>query len=68
MLPDPIERMESRIDDIAFDSTAGLPSGKCRCYECGAVVPIESVETADGTPWSPPICQDCFIKFGGGQE
>ena len=62
MLPDPIERMEMRIDDLIFDQCLGVPDGCIRCFDCKQVVSIDEIESVDARPDSPAICFQCLNK------
>ena len=60
MLPDPIERMDARIEDLVHEQFAGVPIGKIRCYGCKKIVAVTDVDAADGLPDSPAYCFECL--------
>jgi hypothetical protein len=60
MLPDPIERMNARIDDLCFEQFAGVPDGQVRCIECKQLVPISEAHTASPNPDAPLVCVNCL--------
>lgn len=60
MLPDPIERMDARIEDLCFEQFAGVPDGQCRCIECKQLKPVEHCHTANANPDAPLVCVDCL--------
>ena len=64
VLPDPIERMESRAEDIAWEQCAGLPHDKIRCIDCKQVVSINDVTSCNANPDSPAICYECLDRAG----
>ena len=69
-IPDPIERMEANIDDLIFEQLSGVPDGMIRCFDCKALVPLDSVESADAGPDAPAVCSACmdkrYFEAGGG--
>lgn len=60
MLPDPIELMDVRIEDLAYEQFVGVPIGKIRCYGCKRIVSVFAVATADSRPDSPAYCEQCL--------
>src|SRR5262245_39392084 len=63
ILPDPIERMEARIDELVDAQFSGVPDGFIRCYGCRCIIPIDEVNTASANPDSPAYCFECLICF-----
>lgn len=59
-IPDPIERMESRIEDMADDVFGGLPIGQARCPGCKKVMSDNDLITVSPAPDSPVCCYDCL--------
>ena len=59
-IPDPIERMESNIEDMADKVFRGLPVGKARCLGCNEVFDADDLHAANGSPDSPVGCADCL--------
>lgn len=61
-IPDPIERMEARIDDLAFEwdvTQKGVPAGSFRCPYCKNIFDYEPIQ-ATSSPDSPAMCYDCL--------
>ena len=61
-IPEPIERMESQIDDLAFEQFAGVDEGSVRCYDCRQIVPLDEAVMGSARPDAPMICIDCAEK------
>lgn len=60
-IPDPIERMESRQDDLAWEWEAaqeGVPDGSYKCPFCSRIFDYEPVQF-NARPDSPVGCADC---------
>ena len=57
-IPDPVEQMESRIDD-ACETQRGVPSGHFRCMECEEVFYGEPFPLT-ARPDSPLVCFRCL--------
>ncbi len=63
-LPDPTERLESRVDDLASEWAkvqGGVPEGSHRCPYCSKIFNYEPV-AASSRPDSPVMCYDCLSK------
>lgn len=61
-LPDPIERLESRIEELCDLQFSGIPIGMIRCYDCQEIVPLSIVEPASDRPDAPAVCSFCLEK------
>ena len=61
-VPDPIERMEARIEELIDEQCSGLPVGMIRCYDCGAVLPIDDAHAASDRPDAPAVCVKCVER------
>lgn len=62
MIPDPIERMESRMDDLVFEWNVlqcDVPQGSFRCPSCKKVFDYEPIQVTSH-PDSPASCYDCL--------
>ncbi len=64
-LPDPIERMEARIDELIFKQTAGCPDGMLRCYDCGELIRADDSHAASDRPDAPAVCNKCVERRWG---
>lgn len=64
MLPDPVELMEMRIDELAHEQFAGVPDGCIRCYGCKQIVFSSTVAALFGHPDAPAYCDECRKKAG----
>lgn len=62
-IPDPIERMEARIEDLLDEQLQGVPDGKIRCYGCKEVVGIDAVESLSDRPDAPAYCFKCVADY-----
>ena len=60
MLPDPIERMEARIDELIFEQFAGVPNGQIRCHGCKKLVPVDQVDSVSPRPDAAAYCWECL--------
>lgn len=58
MVPDPIERGESRCEDWAATNV----KGDCFTCCCGATCKLEAGETSSPDPYAIPVCPECFDK------
>jgi len=62
MIPDPIELMESRIEDLAFEwnqAQQDVPSGLHRCPYCSKDFSYEPIALSS-RPDSPVVCYECL--------
>ena len=61
-VPDPIELMESRIEDLAFEWEAAqqdVPAGSFRCPYCKEVRNYEPIQVSP-SPYSAACCYECL--------
>lgn len=65
---DPIEIMETRIDNMADRVFSGVPDGKARCMGCEQIVDIDDLHQVNERPDSPVACGDCINPHKGGEE
>lgn len=59
MIPDPIERGESRCEDWYFDN---VENGIATC-SCGNTFKLGEGETLSDDPYAIPVCGECFEKY-----
>lgn len=61
-IPDPIERMESCMDDLSFEFDKlqrDVPRGSFRCPECKQIRNYEPIQVTS-SPDSGACCYDCL--------
>ena len=61
-IPDPIELMQMRVDDLAFKwekSQRDVPIGHFRCPYCGGIFDYEPIQL-DPSPDSASCCYTCL--------
>lgn len=62
MVPDPIERMEARQDELTYNwevAQKNVPQGSFRCPYCGNIHSYEPIQSGP-SPDSPVMCYDCL--------
>ncbi len=62
MIPDPIELLEARTEDLCRefgDAQEGVPEGSYRCPGCGAIFTYEPI-SCSSSPTAPVSCYDCL--------
>jgi len=60
MIPDPIERINARIEAMAHDMFAGVEPGKARCPFCKSIVNDSELIATSGSPDASACCFDCL--------
>ena len=58
--PDPIERMDARIDDMAHDMFSGVPDGQARCPGCKKLFALNDLIPVSPHPDAAFVCFDCL--------
>lgn len=59
-VPDPIELMEARIDDMSHEMFAGVPDGQARCPGCKKLFGLNDLIPISAHPDSAFVCFDCL--------
>lgn len=59
-LPDPIELMERRIDDLAYEADYDLATDTMLCGNCKRRVPASQLCPASPHPDAPAWCDECL--------
>ena len=60
MLPDPVELMEARQENLMEELQRGIPEGFFKCPQCNIIYEGEPLQVSP-SPDSPLSCMDCFI-------